>query len=533
MTNTSPEDKKDSGRPIQQDSFTRLVYAYVQAPEDSWDPTPVVDLNELDLSTCQCPGRQGTAPKAVWEALEEEELRQRTTGMVTPIQDYLAGIGYDRPLVRAFRWTNDARQRVGQKLRFDLPDGRTVRFRIADVEWFLFDTGVGLVAVEVMLDTVVTDGKPLPPCLEDLVEVHATLRALQKREAVGICREASPSPNGPGPSDPETPAAPSPRSLPERIRAGQEFRLLEMIDWCLSPLDEAIRQRGGRRIAMNAGDLLGFVYGRIPPGPTGSPIPCAEVGEDLFRLRRGYKGVYHPSKALRQTEDHQEVYHPFDGVVHGISIEGAAILLLDDGKTPFFDEFQDRVRRRYFTLFLMALHQRVALERLSTCSARFPRLHPDSKHPKDLLKAARHLREAAFNFTLHHTFVWVGAVTMYQEVYERMRSVMRVPALHEDLRDDLLELDELMERKDREDREAAEREVSKRHKTIETAIAVLFPVTLLLAAWGTNFRELVTDAQSAVGLWDPPAVTSYAITLGLIAGMLTWIWWPRNRRSPD
>lgn len=540
--------------------FVQLAWTFTQQGRRDFPaaPFPAIPMSSIGtlgregstgLNLPTIPSRDNPAQGIpVWEPLPMSELEKMARRLAEPVADYLTGRGRESPLLRAFRWIDGPRQRLLTGLCMERQRKGLLRqfhFQIPDVRLFLFDTGIGILTIRMELTQVWRwDRKPAgsldrnapdskgPPELEDIVAFNYAARVLQEGHAPKFWNQDRAkawerrNPGNPG----DDPRRQDP-GFPGRIERGEEFYLREFIDWTLSGLRASVEAVGGRFQQIGNPRMVGQTFVRLDPKDGVQSQPDDVLFQHLFRLRRFYDLVYHPSRKAWDPTDNSEVYWPFEQIIHGVSIEGMASMILDDGKTEFFNEMRHRVEVNYFTLFLLTLHQRVALEYLAMCASQFPDIRDRGRLGalgEDILQRCRDLREAAFHFTLHHTFPWVGAATMYQEIYERLVRAMRIEALDNDLREDLQELDELLARMDRERKEARERQAERRRRGIEIAISLLFPVTLLLSFWGSNFREVVQADQSTTGLLDPAALVSYGVTLGLMAAMWLWL-----RHRPD
>ena len=108
--------------------------------------------------------------------------------------------------------------------------------------------------------------------------------------------------------------------------------------------------------------------------------------------------------------------------------------MIDDKKTPFYSEFFDRARNNYFILYLLVAHQRLALERFSIFSSRLPYLSSVLPNNIKYIKfQVERMRQETFDFTLHHRFVSVRTITMYQQVYEKLKEFFLILKLHKEL----------------------------------------------------------------------------------------------------
>lgn len=488
--------------------FTRLFYPFVLIEEDGLLPRsdmfssresgqdPVLEALERPMEL-----RERKGPEPVWEEVQHNQKQHLGRRLARHMADYIVGNGYPIPPVRIFRWRDGLRQSLLRNLTIETgQQGKDhYEFEVSEIMMFLFDTGVGLLVLEFTPNTRGPDF-----CLENLVGFNYRIRTIEHGAPTLTKKRRDVPKDNVGASDP---------SVNINVLEG-EFRLVDLIDLSLSGLKSVYPMQ-----EMGTGLLAGMTYARLCPTEKGA-LTYSDISVPLFQLRRFYGPNYRPSSMALAESGNPEVYVPFERICHGVSLEGMATVCLDDGKTTFFNEMEDRVKTSYFVVFVLAMHQRVALEFFSACSSRFDRIVLENEDPscERLIKRVCRLRSAAFHFTIHHTFQWVGAFTMYQEIYERLLSAMKVRELHDDVREDIREMDELLHRVDRNQREQKERAQEQHRKKLETAIAVLFPLTLLFSFWGSNFTEVSNDG--ALSWLDRPAVISYIVTALATLGLL-------------
>ncbi len=519
-------------------SFTRLVYPFVVVPEGGkgWEAPPNGWLQQAGLAAAEVtiPLSKGPVTESLWEPLEDKELAKSGERLIPTVAQYLgggarglAGAGDgSAPFVRmrAFASERTSKDLCGGLLAvgFKENDGRVAyTFAMTRLELYLFDTAVGFLVLEVTPRQVVpVSAAGVPGAgrsfeLADVAELNCELRQIRPgaprlarwlgsaEGAAALFAKAS--------GAAEAPAGP----LLERVRAGQAFVLQELVDWCLEPLARDHLSC----VAMATPYLLGLSFNLVEPPPAGAAESPAEAlfdpyAADFFRLRRMYGSRYVPPPEQRRFEDNSEVVRTFERVCFGVCAEGMAVLVLDDGKTQFFHGLGDRVRRGYFSLLLLALHQRSVLELLALRASRLHDLSEMGRElPRDFLDRVHDLRLEAFDITLHHSFPSTSLTTMYQEVYECLLAAMRVEPLHQALRDALEEMDDLLQRL----RDARREKGGRR---LERFVAALGALGVYFALWGVNWREVARDGALSFASRGP--LVSGAVGLLAVLVALNW-----------
>lgn len=589
-------------RPSSLEAVTRLLWPFAyERRSGSRRRKPLPDLGrprELLLGTTAASGKRGKTFD-VWEPLPETTTEEQTQRLIAPLQDYLGGRTLAGSHVLSLRATARAVEILGKELVIgdlaardtstqklataeDLdPDfglktfhdrhGCGYFFRLSCIELYLFSTGVGILVLEVEATGGVLE---IPPSeghggdakkrqyeAGDVAELNARLQRLGKAappilnlrplraRRYGKSEKGSqkPSVEAAGPLSGDSELAelrdqPGQELLAD-VLDGRCFRMEPLISWLVAPLRGPDAELHG----MAGSHLRGLSYLRLPPR-SDNPSPLGytreELGNLLFRLRRMYNDFHSPPVHLLSTEPgNPEVLQTFERIFFGLAQEGMAVVVLDDTETPFFSEMASRVRHGYFALYLLCLHQRTALERLSIRAAKGPRLVSSVTRPFELarhtLDQVRFLRLEAADFTLHHSFSIVSPVTMYQEVYERLAAALRIDVLHRRLRTEIDEIDSLLQH-------AAEKHEERSRRGIELVIALFAPLALLFGFWGANFTEIADPSSGPDVSWvGPAALRTYQITL-LVYILLIGTWlaphlrrlgshlkWLRREREPQ
>ncbi|MCT2537134.1 hypothetical protein NC661_05815 [Aquibacillus koreensis] len=151
----------------------------------------------------------------------------------------------------------------------------------------------------------------------------------------------------------------------------------------------------------------------------------------LFKMRRTYKDSYKPCARDLDLENAEQVYQAFENSYWGYSLEGLANLsfLVEDEKTNRFFEsnYYGNLERGYFYLFIIALHQRYALIKLSKEAT----LLPNSLEGlvKDKHNQIDKLREKIAYFNLRCAFKHVSYISHQDYIYQRFYVALQIDDL--------------------------------------------------------------------------------------------------------
>ena len=392
------------------------------------------------------------------------------------------------------------------------------QFTFETVELYLFQPGTGFLVLETELkqsDIRRTRGsgdaeevdreRRLKNQLtaEDLIQFNYAMRSLVGgRQPIRPCKRDD-SREGAGPPEGTEGAKSGPSDLPL-----SKYGMRDVVDGLMASTGFSVK---GTEVPLT--HLIGFTYLRA------LPYDESRIMEDLFRLRRFFRDSYPPSDEHLQIEGNPEIVRTFANITFGLSLEGGAVLALDTGH-KFVEEFQSRVRNRYFVGFLLALQQQFTLRWLAhEVGTVQGRLHGDATDNKERRKI-RTLRNRILHFVLRCRFTQISGITMHNLVYERWRDVLRIEPLLGELKGEVDELDELLRREEADDEEERQWQTNRR-------LDFLLPIALLTGAFGMNISELDNSfSVKSVLFW----VTA-AIGILLWAGLFFMGKRPRRRRK--
>ena len=203
----------------------------------------------------------------------------------------------------------------------------------------------------------------------------------------------------------------------------------------------------------------------------------AELGRDLFLLRRNYKDSYLSTDRDVALENNPEVLSTFRNIHFGMSLEGG-VAVIEDVDHDYVRNFASEYDNNYFFPFLLALHERFALLNYSNAVA--------AMNSADIA-TARTLRERLLKFSLRWRFGQVSNMSMVSHFYRRWRTVLGCELLLLELKQDIEELDELLEREDRKQQE-------RRDKTVVSWLNKLnlyfFPLIICISIFGISIKEV-------------------------------------------
>ncbi len=486
-----------------QESFSKLILPFIFARNGEAPPA----LERLRSEILHVPAfpKRGDEPDPSrpaklrqWTPIPSKMLGRMTERLTEPLPYYFLG---DEPVqefaskhVLALRWSEELSGYFAE-LRVGFERARSAVLDLVGVELYLFSSGAGVLSIEIKprelrVRREENEGAAIyePFTASDLVEINyrlrtlnarrpATLLSLRWKRALEKSTEGGATPAGGRPTHVETAPALGEGSLHERLCAAREFTVLDIIEHCRDSLqnlvDIKIRRERGLHI---------LTFARTERGAT-----FQQCADDFFRLRRVYDRNYKgPPWALNPETDRDEILQSFEQVYLGVSAEGCAVLVLDDG-TEFFNQLADRVRHGYFAMFLIAIHERVMLEELAYQSCRLPEVHDAARQARaarsELIEKVRNARKSVFEFTLHHSQYVVSHVHMYQEIYERMIDAMRVPVMHQHVESEIANMQQILE-------EHHEEKSTRSRDLLASLVGVLGIVSLLLAFWGANWKEV-------------------------------------------
>lgn len=468
------------------DHFSRFVaivrppFADLEASIKYWDA--------LEVSV-----RSGA--RAIWRPLSQSDQHNQGEFLLPWVRDYLSGVVPDGtpPLRRdcvARACNHDVLKRL-KGLTVSL-NSVTVRFSIRNVELYAFSTGLVALVTECVIDVEkVSDNNPSadPRTLRRLVDLNYALAKLAPQQAPRIRRPS----RVPLPED----AGRSVASFLPSLDGPEGMTLAEILSALMgSPQETLPSALDGR--AMKVQCFVSVDAAVV----TETPDTLTALAEPFYYLRRVEKPSYRPAPGELAIDDHSDIVRTFDNIVLGASVEGFAVMLVDTGH-KFFEQFSSRVRTSYFAHYLLALHQRAALLQLALEAGRLPRMTEDAGTNTDFFNQVRRLRLRAVEFNLHHRFAQVSTMTHYARAYDVMCGTLRVPALLEEVRDEIAEFDEIL-RIERDQADASRQaESAHRDRRLNEWLAYLGPISLLLSLYGSNLPPWSNMETYRAPFWLP------------------------------
>lgn len=476
------------------------------------DPERVANVIGL-TEAVHVPRRAG--PRPLWVPLSDDDRDQQCRYLLPWVHDYLRGEvprgsrAPDRDCT-AYRWDPDICSRFRRKLTVSIRNVDT-RFGIDECEVYFFSTGIVVVAVECCL--AAQPGGNLT--VQELADFDYYMARLDPHQALKIRQDTQAVTGAAGTT---TAGFLSPLRTPDGMT-----------------LDQVMREGLSPVFALPSAECLDrrmlkvMTFARVS-----ADHRPEQLGALFYQLRRVVKESYPAAPRDVRVEDSDDVVRTFANIAIGFSLEGFAVLLWDNGH-PFYNEFSIRVRRSYFAHYLLGLHQRSALLALALNAGRLPRMtHAALPQDEHLFATIGALRFRAADFNLHHRFSQASTMTHYAQVYDRLNRALGIPALLEEVRDEVTELDEILnvrrERlrveqaaRDAADRERVALEDARGDRLLNQIVAILGPLSLLLSLFGTNLPGFAGPGTYR-SLWFALPLTGWV--------MLTASLWWLVRRKP-
>lgn len=483
--------------------FTRFIVTIKLAPERTERLTEIIEAVEA-----RCvPTRK--EPQPVWTPLAHGAVRNQVEFLLPWVSRYIRGeVPDDAPHrdrdCTALAWHPNQLGQLGV-ICATSPQAKRHQyaFTIAATEVYFFSTGIVAVAVECAL----RGNGDMPLSLDHVANFNYDMQHFDSDRAMALTAK-------PGKSD-------TPGKFLPGLTSEEGTTLFELLKDTLAPVfegpHEVLDRRGFR--------LLTFVS--LAEGTSPDGADAAELGEKFFWLRRVTKESYLAAPVDLPLEGRPDTIRTFANTFVGFSLEGMAVLAIRTGH-PFDDERPNRVRHSHFAHYLLALHQRAALLSLALDAGNLPRITPALvDHGSDLVKRITDLRLRAVDFNLHHRFSQVSTMTHYAGLYGRLVDALAIPALVDEVRDEIAELEEVLRlhRESRERARAARVEESRRQvaeaedsrdKLLARLIALLGPLSILISLYGTNLPHYAQPTYNS---------GFFLVPLAICLIMTAALWW--------
>jgi hypothetical protein len=249
------------------------------------------------------------------------------------------------------------------------------------------------------------------------------------------------------------------------------------------------------------------------------PTDDLELKKELFSLRRAFKRSYIPSKE-DILESSIEYVNTFNNIHFGVSLEGCCLWTIDTGEI-FFDQFENRVKDRYFIMYLIGLHNRVALLNFrDQLDSSFPHIERQFEISNIDLKKVRKLRNKILSFYMKFHFTALTNITHIEKINSVMNQIMSADILIQEIKGKTNELDEyLMSNSDRK--------INKGISSLTIIGSILAPLSIVTSFFCISFYPYNGGAAS-----NSYQIKSYifAISTSVILSILLSLWLLRNKK---
>lgn len=252
------------------------------------------------------------------------------------------------------------------------------------------------------------------------------------------------------------------------------------------------------------------------------PFPVLYVDgskkENVFPLLYRVRNFFHSEQLIHPAPEDLIRSHPgllpyADDQWFVFSLEGGAFVAFDAPKNDFFRiNLPTHLRDQYFLLFLLTLHQRFALTRLSQeVSEHWLRGNEDER-----MRYFKRIRSSLMEFTARGYFIQVVQRENHHRFYRKWQEVLQVERLYQEVNDEVQEMynNLLLQRSEAEERAS---------RSLERLVAILgasigIP-TVFLTFMGINMRGYTLE-NDGLPIEYALIVASGSLVLGFIIGFL-------------
>ncbi|MCP4546736.1 MAG: hypothetical protein GY835_09765 [bacterium] len=259
---------------------------------------------------------------------------------------------------------------------------------------------------------------------------------------------------------------------------------------------------------------LGFTYVLFsqPPYSTVDGLEYAALKRPLFWLRRYLKTAHSPAPSDIELEGNVEVIQTYENIYCGLSRNGWAILVGDNGEPFLREQSLDHVRSGYFPLFLLVLHQQLAAVRFARLLADLGFLHrSDRPRRSAICHEIERARDWILDFTLRCSFGNVSTSQARANLYRSWQGILGVSQLLDEVKRKIEELDDYLHRI----------QTDRQTFVMNLLTFVFLPFSLLAALLGVRIEELSGEGPS---LFDPALGLTVLGFSGFYALAVWWLW---------
>lgn len=220
----------------------------------------------------------------------------------------------------------------------------------------------------------------------------------------------------------------------------------------------------------------------------------------LFRMRRTFKESYKPCVQDLQIENNDEIFQAFDNSYWGFSLEGLVnltYLVEDEHTNKFFESnYYGNLERSYYYLYIIALHQRYALIKLSKEATLLPGTIHDLM--LDQSNGIDRLREKIAYFNLRSSFMHVSYISHQDKIYQHIYKILQIDDLTKKVESEVESLGALV---------VLQKEVrNKKRENLFVGLTTVFAATSTISAtwaiikdfWLDEYQEIVFFIVSGI-----------------------------------
>jgi hypothetical protein len=236
-----------------------------------------------------------------------------------------------------------------------------------------------------------------------------------------------------------------------------------------------------------------------------------EEGKDhsqiIFQLRKVIKDSYLPHQDDLSGKN-GGVINTYKNIIFGVSLEGAVIFVEDNGH-PFFRQFIENVRKGYFLIYLLALHNRLALLNFGIeLGNAIP--NRGISLDREFSSGIHKIRNKTISFYMNAYFGQLTNNTVYERVYTFYHENFHTGSLMEEIKKKTWELDEMISN----DLEMKSNQLLRNLTILGFIVA---PVSVVLAFFGTNI-----DYNGSQLLFSIYIILIFSVSILLLFAGITW-----------
>jgi hypothetical protein len=366
---------------------------------------------------------------------------------------------------------------------------KEIPFQLTDVQLSLFRVGVGFLTVS---------AKPKSQEIADWLDFLHYFRFIRGQRDVKLRMERRTG------KDQTSPFFPQPAGGTEKHPDG-EGHFAEIVSAILSTaaIEGNTKDADWWREVFVPGQLIPFAMLYVD----GQDLSEREIAELLYRVRN-----FFPSERVIQPApedlrlDHPSLLAYAERMWFVFSLEGGAFVAINAPETDFFRrEFPTHLRREYFLLFLLTLHQRFTLMSLSQQVSE----HWLRGGERERVQAFERIRDALLEFTARGYFSQAMQREHHHQVYRRWQETFQLERLYQEVSDEVREMHEFLQM----------RQSQKLEKRLNFLTFVFGIPALLFSFLSINLYR-ITAKEEGLSIWFASALGVIALVIGLIL----WRW---------